>query len=176
MPYVENLIGRRFTRLLVLGRDDNDASGGTTWLVRCDCGNTRVVPRHSLVRGKTGSCGCLGIERRAAGAKGRRSKHGKSRTPLYALWLAIINRCECPSAGNFRLYGERGIAMCPEWRADFLNFESYIAKHLGEKPTARHSLDRIDNNRGYEPGNVRWATGSQQMRNRRPYNEWRKGA
>lgn len=176
MPYVENLTGTRFTRLVVLSRAANDASGGTTWLCRCDCGNERAVPRHSLVRGKTQSCGCLGIERRAAGARGRKCKHGKSRTPLYALWLAIINRCECPNAGNFRLYGGRGIAMHAAWRANFLEFESYVARELGEKPTPAHSLDRIDNNRGYEPGNLRWATGSQQMRNRRPYSEWRKGA
>lgn len=167
MPYVENLIGRRFTRLLVLDRDDNDASGGTTWLCRCDCGKLRVVPRHSLVRGKTGSCGCLGIERRAAAVNRRGLKHGKSRDPLYLLWVSIINRCECPSSGPYKNYGGRGITVAAEWRHDFLSFERYVADVLGPKPTADHSLDRVDNDRGYEPGNLRWATRSEQQLNRR---------
>jgi hypothetical protein len=85
-------------------------------------------------------------------------------TPAYKLWTAIKQRCLNPNYPRFCDYGGRGITICDEWRR---SFEAFY-EHVGDRPAPHLSLDRIDNNRGYEPGNVRWATRSTQMKNRRP--------
>lgn len=78
----------------------------------------------------------------------------------------MLARCTNPAARSYRDYGGRGITVCPEWRADFWAFVAYVADNLGERPDG-HTLDRIDNDGNYEPGNVRFATRSEQNRNRR---------
>ena len=90
-------------------------------------------------------------------------KHGLSDTPEFQIWAGMIKRCENTKANGYENYGGRGIRVCPEWRADFLAFY----RHVGPKPSPQHSIDRIDNNRDYEPGNVRWATWKTQARNKR---------
>lgn len=79
----------------------------------------------------------------------------------------MIQRCENPRNKRYALYGGRGIRVCDEWRHDFGAFSAYV----GQRPTPSHSIDRIDNDADYAPGNVRWATASQQMRNRRPFSK-----
>lgn len=81
----------------------------------------------------------------------------------YSAWNAARRRCHDPDVKAFPSYGGRGISVCPEW---FVSFDAFLA-YIGPRPSDEHSLDRIDNDRGYEPGNVRWATRSQQMANRR---------
>jgi hypothetical protein len=88
---------------------------------------------------------------------------GMTKHPLYDTYLDMIGRCHRPSHARFADYGGRGISVCTAWRADFWRFVA----DMGERPSGL-SLDRIDNDGGYEPSNVRWATRSQQMRNRRP--------
>lgn len=90
-------------------------------------------------------------------------KTGRSKHPLYATWKAMIQRCEDPNCKSFKNYGARGISVWPGWRR---NFEAF-ALAMGPKPTPKHSIDRIDNLKGYEPGNVRWATHSEQSANKR---------
>jgi len=86
------------------------------------------------------------------------------RTPEYAAWRGMINRCEVKGINDFHLYGGRGICVCPEWRK---NFHAFL-RDVGPKPTPRHTLDRFpDQNGNYEPGNVRWATWTEQQHNRR---------
>lgn len=94
----------------------------------------------------------------------RNRKHGGRNTPEYVAWNAMVQRCTRESHPAFKNYGKRGITVCAEWRHDF----SAFLAHIGQRPSADYSLDRIDNERGYEPGNVRWATYDVQMRNRRP--------
>jgi hypothetical protein len=94
--------------------------------------------------------------------------HGDSRngtrTPEYMAWQSMNNRCRNPAHPNFKYYGKRGITVCNRWSN---NYENFLAD-MGRRPTPGHSLDRINNDRGYEPLNCRWATRTQQMRNRQP--------
>ena len=91
--------------------------------------------------------------------------HGQKGTSLYSTWCTIKTRCSNPRSPDYPRYGGRGIGMWPEWRASFAAFHAYILAHLGERPPGQ-TLDRIENDRGYEPGNVRWATVAEQTRNR----------
>lgn len=95
-----------------------------------------------------------------------KTTHGMSRTPLYRVWDSMVRRCTNPSHKKWRLYGGRGITICERW----LKFENFYAD-MGETPTGL-TLDRIDNTKDYEPGNCRWATYSEQNKNRRAY-PWR---
>ena len=110
-----------------------------------------------LLNGVTRSCGCYRQE--------LMTKHGLSRTKIYRTWSDMRSRCHNPNDTGFKNYGERGIAVCDEWRNDFVAFYEYVSKleHFGEEG---YSLDRINVNGNYEPGNLRWATDAEQRRNR----------
>lgn len=99
-------------------------------------------------------------------AMGRRRRrelehHGASRTPEYRVWTGVIKRCENPRMESYPRYGGRGIRVCPAWRVSFIAF----LRDMGPRPSPKHSLDRINNDGNYEPGNCRWATPEEQMRN-----------
>lgn len=151
--------GTRFGRLVTIKEVEKSPTGAQRWLCRCDCGNETVAIAGNLRIGSTGSCGCLHREIVTA----RSTKHGKSFTPVHNIWRAAKDRCHNPRQKKYHLYGGRGIFMCEEWRNDFTAFE----EHLGPRPSPKHSVDRIDNERGYEPGNIRWATQTEQVRNSR---------
>jgi hypothetical protein len=123
----------------------------------CECGSKSEVRSNALRRGKTKSCGCLFIE--------AITKHGLSGTPEYQCWDAIIQRCLNPRCANYKNYGGRGISVAEEWRGPG-GFGLFM-DHIGKRPSDKHSIDRIDNNGNYEPGNVRWATQEVQKRNTR---------
>jgi hypothetical protein len=134
------------------------------WRCRCECGNETVAPAGRLRDGTKLSCGCA----RSIAAKGRVkwTRHGATVngivTPEYRSWANAKQRATNPSNRAYPEYGGRGIGMAVEWLNDF---RSFLA-HIGPRPEGT-SLDRIDNDRGYEPGNVRWATRGEQARNRR---------
>lgn len=156
-----DLTGRRFGRLVVLGYGVGDDFG--RWRCVCDCGEERLVYGSPLRRGATRSCGCLARE--SARAK---AKHGNSRrqavTAEYKTWCGIIRRCENPNDVSFPRYGGAGVVICGEWRRSFASF----LRDVGPKPSAEYSIDRWPDPDGhYEPGNCRWATESQQARNKR---------
>lgn len=130
------------------------------WLCRCDCGTERIVKENSLQTGKSSSCGCLTRER----ASIVNTTHGKSQDCAeYRSWQAMLQRCHNPNYSRYADYGGRGIVVCEKWR---LSFEDFLAD-VGAKPSDRHSIDRIKNDRGYEPGNCRWSLPHEQMTNRR---------
>ena len=160
-----DITGQRFGRLVVVCRSELKSKDGSNssrkrhWECKCDCGKACRVAARGLRCGRVKSCGCL---RRDATGK-RFSKHGQSRTPEYRAWRGMKARCTNPNGHKFKDYGGRGIAICERWQH---SFEGFLAD-MGPRPSSEHSLDRIDNNGNYEPGNCRWATRLQQMQNQR---------
>jgi len=150
--------GDRFNFLTVVSRPEK--LGGKVE-VKCDCGVVKFVDSYGMRSGAIKSCGCYGRSVRQA-AKFRHGHGTKGmRSPEYNVWANMISRCCYEKHTDFYLYGGRGITVCDAWK-DFKKF----FEDVGKRP-ANHTLDRIDVNKGYEPGNVRWATLSEQARNKR---------
>lgn len=127
----------------------------------CDCGTRRLVESSSLLRSGTSSCGC--------GPRGPRDpdgeRHGETKgghSKEYRAWRGMIGRCTRPRHKNYASYGGRGISVCASWRHSYRTFLADV----GRAPSWRHSIDRINPNGNYEPGNVRWATPTEQADNR----------
>ena len=124
-------------------------------ICQCACGSPeRPLALYHLTGGKSKSCGCF--------RDAKITTHGMSKSSEYGIWKAMSARCEKPSDVGFKNYGARGIIVSPEFH-DFACFY----EHVGNRPSMAHSLNRIDNNRAYERGNLQWATHTQQMRNTR---------
>ncbi|GED89332.1 hypothetical protein [Streptomyces sp. 6-11-2] len=157
----EAYIGARFSRLTVIG-ELTHGTGKTTSLrlaVRCDCGTEKTI-RISTLGTSAKSCGCLNSE--AASTRSR--THGMRNSGEYTIWTSMKQRCLNSAHRHYKEYGGRGITVCPRWQT---SFEAFLAD-MGPRPSKSHTLDRIDNDRGYEPGNVAWRTYKEQAANRRP--------
>lgn len=158
-----DLTGETYGYLTVISRESNDEHGNATWRCRCNkCGNEKVVRGNLLRNGHTKSCGCLHKEKAAE----RLTTHGQRYTKDYSLWQHIKDRCTNLNCKAYKNYGGRGITMYPAWLDDPQAFVDYVStlEHYGEPG---YSLDRINNNGSYEPGNLRFADRKTQARNTR---------
>jgi hypothetical protein len=149
-------IGKRFGRVIVIGPRTPRTAKSASVLCRCDCGDERHYFISNLRMQMEPMC--PPCRERSRPSKGRSRKH-----PLFNIWKAMIQRCENPNHDAYALYGGRGIRLCARWRNDFEAF----AADMGERPTMRHTVDRLDTNGDYEPSNCRWATKKEQSSNRR---------
>lgn len=160
--------GEKIGRLTILGQAGKTPHGTITWSCLCDCGNTVSVAGTNLKNRKTLSCGCWRRDQTVTSNIRRTKYSGKSslfRSAEYRAWAHIKSRCYNPRATGFKYYGGRGIEVCERWLTSFDNFLA----DMGQRPSANHSIDRIDVDGDYEPRNCRWATKEQQSINRRPY-------
>ena len=165
-----NLAGHRVGRLAVEGLDRIETRGHADrqrrvymWKCRCDCGATVVVDGQSLRGTKTRSCGCL--HREIVGKMGREARvHGEAvpghNSVEYRAWVEMLRRCRRRKA-----YVAMGVRVADRWHGRG-GYQAFLS-HIGRRPSDAHSVDRIDTTGHYEPGNVRWATPTQQTRNRR---------
>lgn len=151
---VFDLTGQRFGRLTAI----KYAKRGR-WLCKCECGNQKLVRTEGLRRGTSRSCGCLANELLSK----RTRTHGRSKTPMWHVWLSMRQRCENPKHQAYENYGGRGIKVCDRWSSSFENF----VEDMGERPSDKHSIDRINNDGNYEPGNCRWVERIEQEHNKR---------
>jgi hypothetical protein len=164
VPAFVDRTGQVIGRLTVLARAANDPQGRIRWLCRCECGTEVVVLVGNLGK-NTNSCGCLRRDVLAS----RPGRHGMTGTPTWWSWICMRQRCSDPRVYGYSRYGGRGITVCERW---LHSFENFLAD-MGERPDGM-TLDRIDNDGNYEPGNCRWATSSDQNNNRSD-NKIRKG-
>lgn len=160
MPKPIDLTGQYFGYWKVIERFANTEGRCTKWLCECKCGTRKVVNGATLRNGTSKSCGCMRTELLIE----RVRTHGKRKTRLYRIWAQMIQRTTNKNQKDYDYYGERGIAVCKEWRESFDTFEQW-AKENGYAENL--TIDRKDNNKGYEPGNCHWVTMKEQSRNTR---------
>lgn len=150
-----NLTGRKFGRLTVKAMAERIPGKRIHWICDCECGRTTICTGENLQRpNKPRGCGCL-----------RESQNGMWDTVEYNTWASMIRRCKAKGGTDYKRYGSRGITVCDRWKGK-AGFSAFLSD-MGMRPSDGHSLDRINNNGNYEPGNCRWATIHQQAENTR---------
>ena len=165
----KDITGERFGSWTVIERGPKTTGGRITWLCKCDCGTVKYVTGQTLRNGQSTGCHACLWKRQLhprAHTDGSRRWIDNKPTKIYNRWRAMRERCKNPNNKAYKNYGGRGISVCDEWDKSFQTYFDYVSKldHFGEEG---YTLDRINNDGNYEPGNVRWATKSEQERNKR---------
>ncbi len=157
---VANCVGQKYGRLTILEYIGSDSKYRSIVKVQCECGKIREVRLALLKYGSTTSCGCFNKEK----VKKAATTHGRSKTPLYTVWIGMKDRCLNPNNTHYKHYGGRGIDIYSYWVDDFMSFFFWCLKNGWKKGL---DIDRIDNNKGYSPNNCRIVSASINNRNKR---------
>lgn len=157
---VPDLVGHSFGFLTVIKKSERTNKRNCTfWVCLCSCGKEHIVAHSNIISGAIKSCGCKTRELH----RQKIIQHGMSYTTEYTAWWMMQSRCYNKKDVGYKNYGAKGITVYDEWRGPG-GFEKWL-NHIGPKPGPYYSQDRIDNTKGYEPGNVRWSTTLEQNRN-----------
>lgn len=143
--------GTRFNNLIFVSYTEKRQNRKRCALWKCDCGKTTEAKVENVKSGNTASCGCK-----------RTRLNGMWATPTYRSWQSMMSRCGRPDYSNYKNYGGRGIRVCERWK-DFNNFVA----DMGVKPSAKHQIDRIDNDADYEPSNCQWVSPADNIRKKK---------
>lgn len=159
MGFVD-ITGQKFGRLTVLSVHQSSHPGSRTkWLCQCECGNTTIVTISRLRNGKTKSCGCL----RKETCRKNFTIHGSYKLPLHAVWNTMLSRCNNKNSSSYLDYGGRGISVCEEWH----KYELFEAWAFSHGYISGLTIERVNNEKGYNPENCIWISKRQQARNKR---------